>query len=53
MIAKDQGFEKFLLTVVETINLFQKLVIHPDKSKFLPAKIVEYLGFIMVSTQKK
>ena len=40
-------FEDRLLTVVETINLFQKLdfVIHPDKSKFIPAKIVEYLSF--------
>ena len=33
------------------MNLFQKLgfVIHPDKSKFIPAKIVEYLGFILDS----
>ena len=37
--------------MVETINLFEKLcfVIDPDKSKFLPAKIVEYLGFIIDS----
>ena len=48
IIAIDQSFEECLLTVVETINLFQKLdvVIHPDKSKFIPVKIVEYLGFI-------
>ena len=48
IIAIDQSFEECLLTVVETINLFQKLgfVIHPDKSKFILAKIVEYLGFI-------
>ena len=48
IIAIDQSFEECLLTVVETINLFQKLcfVIHADKSKFVPAKIVEYLGFI-------
>ena len=48
IIAIDQRFEEYLLTVVETINLFQKLgfLIHPDKSKFVPAKIVEYLGFI-------
>ena len=46
--AVDQSFEECLLTVVERINLFQKMgtVIHPDKSKFIPAKIVEYLGFI-------
>ena len=37
--------------MVETINLFEKLgfLIHPDKSKFIPAKIVEYLGFIIDS----
>ena len=47
IIATDQSFEDRLLTVVETINLFQKLgfVIHPDKSKFIPAKIVEHLSF--------
>ena len=51
IIAIDQRFEEYLLTVVETINLFQKLdfLIHPDKSKFIPAKIVEYLGFIIDS----
>ena len=48
IIAIYQSFEEGLLTVVETINLFQKLgfVIHPDKNKFIPAKTVEYLGFI-------
>ena len=37
IIAIDQSFEECLLTVVETINLFQKLgfVIHPDKGKFI------------------
>ena len=37
--------------MVETTNLFQKLgfAIHPDKSKFIPSKIVEYLGFIIDS----
>ena len=37
--------------MVETINLFQKLgfIIQPDKIKFIPAKIVEYLGFIIDS----
>ena len=51
VIAIDQSFEECLLTVVETINLFQKLgfLIHPDKSKFIPAKIVEYLGLIIDS----
>ena len=51
IIAIDQSFEECLLTVVETINLFKKLgfVIHPHKSKFIPAKIVEYLGFIIDS----
>ena len=51
IIAIDQSFEECLLTVVETINLFQKLdfLIHPDKSKFITAKIVEYLGFIIDS----
>ena len=51
IIAIGQSFEECLLTVVETINLFQKLgfLIHPDKSKFIPAKIMEYLGFIIDS----
>ena len=51
IIAVDQSFEDCLLSVVETISLFEKLglVIHPDKSKFVPAKIVEYLGFIIDS----
>ena len=51
IIAIDQSFEEYLLTAVETINLLQKLcfVIHPDKSKFVPTKIVEYLGFIIDS----
>ena len=51
IIAIDQRFVECLLTVVETINLFQKLgfLIHPDKSKFLPAKRVEYLGCILDS----
>ena len=50
IIAIDQSFEECLLTVVET-KLFQKLgfVIHADKSKFIPSKIVEYLGFIIES----
>ena len=50
-IAIDQRFDECLLTVVETTNLFQKLgfVIHPDKSKFIPAKSVGYLGFIIDS----
>ena len=43
-----QSFGECLLTVVEKINLLQKVgfVIHQDKSKFIPVKIVEYLGFI-------
>ena len=47
----DDIIEECLLTVVETIIFFQKLgfLIHPDKSKFIPAKIVEYLGFIIDS----
>ena len=48
IIAKDQSFEECLLTVVETINLFQKLgfLIHPEKGKYIPTKIMENLGFI-------
>ena len=51
IIAIGQSFEECLLTVVETIKSFQKLgfLIHPDKSKFIPAKIVEDLGFIIDS----
>ena len=48
IISIDQSLEECLLTLVETINLFQKLgfAIHPDKNKFISAKIVEYLHFI-------
>ena len=51
IITIDQSFEECLLTVVETINLFQKLgfAMHLDKSKFMPAKIVKHLGFIIDS----
>ena len=51
IIAIDQSFDECLLTVVETTKLLQKLgfVIHPDKSKLIPSKIVEYLGFIIDS----
>ena len=51
IITIDESFGECLLTVVETINLFQKLgfVIHRDKSKFIPAKIVKYLDFIIDS----
>ena len=54
IVAIDQSFEECLLTVVETITLFQKLgfLIHPNKSKFIPAKIVEYLGFIIDSEKR-
>ena len=40
--------------MVEAINLFQKLgfVIHPDKSKLMPAKMVEYFGFTIDSEKK-
>ena len=40
IIPIDQSFEECLLTVVGTINLFQKLsfVIHPCKSKFLTSQ---------------
>ena len=53
IIAIGQSFEECFLTVVETINLFQKLgfLIHPDERKFIPAKIVEYL--VSSLTQKK
>ena len=51
IIAIDQSFQECLLAVIDKINLFQKLdfVIHPGKSKSIPAKIVEYLGFIIYS----
>ena len=50
-IAIDKSFEVFLLIVMEIINLFQKLdfVIHPNKTKLMPAKIMEYLGFIIAT----
>ena len=55
IIAIDQSFEEWHLTVVETINLFQKLgfVIYPDKIKFIPAKIVEYFSCILGSRNIK
>ena len=48
IIAIDQSFEECLLTMVETINLFQKVafVIYTDKNRFIPAKIVENMSFI-------
>lgn len=48
IIAVKQSFEMYLLIMGETINLFEKLglIIHPDKSKLIPVKIAEYLGFI-------
>ena len=51
IIATDQSFEECLFAVVKTINLFQKLgfIIHSDKSKFIPAKRVEYIGFVIDS----
>ena len=53
IIAIDQSFQECLLTVVETMNLFQKLgfVTQPDKSKFISAKIVKHLGFV-IDTEK-
>ena len=51
IIATDQSFEECLFAVVKTINLFQKLgfITHSDKSKFIPAKRVEYTGFVIDS----
>ena len=51
IISVDDTFESCLLTVIKTIKLFQGLgfVIHPEKSKFIPSKKVEYLGFVMDS----
>ena len=48
IISVDDTFESCLLTVTKTIKLFQTLgfVIHPKKSKFIPSKKVEYLGFV-------
>ena len=47
----NQIFDKSLLTVVETIHLFQKLgfIIHPGKNKFILAKI----RLVSSLTQKK
>ena len=55
IIAIDQSFEECLFTVVETINLLQKLVfvIFPDKSKLKPAKMVEYLGNLSIRSEKQ
>ena len=48
IIAIDQSFEEYLLTVLETINLFWKpgFVAHPDRSKFILTKMAEHPGFI-------
>ena len=48
IIAITESFEECPLTVLGATNLFQILdfVIHPDKSNFIPAEIVEYLCFI-------
>ena len=51
IISVDNTFESCLLTVIKTIELFQSLgfVMHPEKSKFIPSKKVEYLGFVIDS----
>ena len=51
IVSVDDTFESCLLTVIKTIKLFQNLgfVIHSEKSKFIPSKNVEYLGFVVDS----
>ena len=51
IVSVDDTFESCLLTVITTIKLFQSLgfVIHSEKSKFIPSKNVEYLGFVVDS----
>ena len=51
IISVDDTFESCLLTVIKTTKLFQSLgfVIHPEKSKFIPSKKVEHLGFVIDS----
>ena len=51
IISVDDTFESCLLSVIKTIKLFQSLgfVIHPEKSKFIPSKKVEYHGFVIDS----
>ena len=41
--------------MVKTINLFQKLgfVIHPHKSNFITAEVMDYLGFVIDSEKMK
>ena len=51
IISVDNPFESCLLTVIKTNKLYQSLglVIHPERSKFIPSKKVEYLGFVIDS----
>ena len=51
IISVDGPFESCFLTVIKTIKLYQSLgfVIHPERSKFIPSKKVEYLGFAIDS----
>ena len=43
IISVDHTFDSCLLTVIKTIKLFQgfEVVIHPEKSKFIPFKKVK------------
>ena len=53
-VATYQGFEVCVLAEVEAPHLlknFQRFLIHPDKSKFIQAKIMQYPGLSL--TQKK
>ena len=51
ILSVDDTFESCLLTVIKTIKLFQSpgFVIHSEKSKFIPSRNVEYLGFVVDS----
>ena len=49
IISVYDTFESCLLTVIKTIKLSLGFVIHPEKSKFIPSKKVEYLGFVIDS----
>ena len=51
IISVDHTVDSCFLTVIKKIKWFQSLgfVIHPEKSKFIPSKKVEYLGFVIDS----
>ena len=48
-------FKECLDNVIETVSLLESLgfIIHPDKSKFIPSRVMTFLGFVIDSVLMK